>query len=399
MNSTREKQYLGLSLSMVHVVTCRDHDHGLPTSASRALGVGRSISSLLGAPSLDMWGSSGTSVLNRASGTLLRGASASNASSWASALDTAPLPPGLSPPPQQQQRRGIRHSASMHEVNRVNSSGALDGGNSGLSKRMGGSSDGFGHNSNQNTLVRHHSGTNSIATSNNSNSQSNMAAHGSSAHLPIPSTSLSAARHSGGYEDEYFDGMTTGGYMDSTRGSSNRYSREPSLTDIALLASSLPGHNSGGWGFARPAAATVAAAANEAISRRMSRSSSYSSMYHASSVPGGGDSSSLLLGGSSGGLAKGASGVIGGVGGGGIGGGGAGSGGYAGVPALLLGVVESQHEVVSFPICLICLEMLTPEDFDSGGALSLQCGCRGDIALRHRSCAIEWSNVSVDWEA
>lgn len=377
---------------MFHVVTCRDHDHGgLPTSASRALGVGRSISSLLGAPSLDMWGSSGTSVLNRASGTLLRGTSASNASSWASALDTAPLPAGPSP---QQQRRGIRHSASMHEVNRINSSGALDGGNSGLSKRMGGgSSDGFGHNNNQNTLVRHHSGTNSIATSNNSNSQSNMAAHGSSAHLPIPGTSLAAARHSGGDEDEYYDGMTTGGYMDSTRGSSNRYSREPSLTDIALLASSLPGHNSGGWGFARPAAATAAAAANEAISRRMSRSSSYSSMHHACSVPGAGDSSSLLLGGSSGGLAKGASGV---VGGGGVGGGGAGSGGYAGIPALLLGVAESQPEVVSFPICLICLEMLTPEDFDSGGALSLQCGCRGDIALRHRSCAIEWSNVSVD---
>lgn len=46
-----------------------------------------------------------------------------------------------------------------------------------------------------------------------------------------------------------------------------------------------------------------------------------------------------------------------------------------------------------FPICLICLEMLTPEDFQSGEAIQLECGCSGDIALRHLTCAIEWNNA------
>jgi hypothetical protein len=46
------------------------------------------------------------------------------------------------------------------------------------------------------------------------------------------------------------------------------------------------------------------------------------------------------------------------------------------------------------PICLICLETLLPEDFESGEAIALECGCRGDVRLRHLACAIEWNNVS-----
>ncbi|KAG1678480.1 hypothetical protein FOA52_014511 [Chlamydomonas sp. UWO 241] len=45
------------------------------------------------------------------------------------------------------------------------------------------------------------------------------------------------------------------------------------------------------------------------------------------------------------------------------------------------------------PICLICLEMLTPEDFEEGRAVVLDCCCRGDVAMRHYSCAIEWNNA------
>lgn len=48
----------------------------------------------------------------------------------------------------------------------------------------------------------------------------------------------------------------------------------------------------------------------------------------------------------------------------------------------------------AFPICLICLEMLTPDDFSGGRAIALECGCTGDMALRHRQCAIDWNNVS-----
>ncbi|GAX81143.1 hypothetical protein CEUSTIGMA_g8576.t1 [Chlamydomonas eustigma] len=47
----------------------------------------------------------------------------------------------------------------------------------------------------------------------------------------------------------------------------------------------------------------------------------------------------------------------------------------------------------ALPICLICLEMLTPDDFQCGEAIALECGCSGDVALRHRACAIEWNNA------
>jgi hypothetical protein len=52
-----------------------------------------------------------------------------------------------------------------------------------------------------------------------------------------------------------------------------------------------------------------------------------------------------------------------------------------------------QAQATHFPICLICLEMLTPEDFQSGEAIQLECSCSGDIALRHLTCAIEWNNA------
>lgn len=32
----------------------------------------------------------------------------------------------------------------------------------------------------------------------------------------------------------------------------------------------------------------------------------------------------------------------------------------------------------------------------SGEAISLDCQCRGDLALRHRACAIKWSRVKGD---
>ncbi|EIE27490.1 hypothetical protein COCSUDRAFT_45883 [Coccomyxa subellipsoidea C-169] len=48
------------------------------------------------------------------------------------------------------------------------------------------------------------------------------------------------------------------------------------------------------------------------------------------------------------------------------------------------------------PMCLICLENLTAEDFECGEAMSLDCQCRGELALRHRSCAEKWSRVKGD---
>ena len=50
----------------------------------------------------------------------------------------------------------------------------------------------------------------------------------------------------------------------------------------------------------------------------------------------------------------------------------------------------------SNPVCLICLEPLSEADFESGEAMALECGCRGDLAARHRECAIKWSQVKDD---
>ncbi|QDZ19603.1 RING-CH-type domain-containing protein [Chloropicon primus] len=48
--------------------------------------------------------------------------------------------------------------------------------------------------------------------------------------------------------------------------------------------------------------------------------------------------------------------------------------------------------------CLICLEPLTEEDFASGEAITLQCQCKGDIALRHKACAVKWASVKGSLE-
>lgn len=48
------------------------------------------------------------------------------------------------------------------------------------------------------------------------------------------------------------------------------------------------------------------------------------------------------------------------------------------------------------PMCLICLEPLRPEDFENGEAMTLECKCRGETALRHRSCAMKWVQVKGD---
>ncbi len=47
-------------------------------------------------------------------------------------------------------------------------------------------------------------------------------------------------------------------------------------------------------------------------------------------------------------------------------------------------------------MCLICLDEMTSEDFRSGRAMSLDCNCRGELALRHKECAIKWAQVKGD---
>lgn len=45
------------------------------------------------------------------------------------------------------------------------------------------------------------------------------------------------------------------------------------------------------------------------------------------------------------------------------------------------------------PVCLICLDTLTQEEFISGEAIALECQCKGEVAYRHKKCAIKWSQV------
>ena len=52
--------------------------------------------------------------------------------------------------------------------------------------------------------------------------------------------------------------------------------------------------------------------------------------------------------------------------------------------------------VSSNAVCLICLEPLSQADFESGEGMTLECGCRGDLAVRHRACAVKWSQVKDD---
>lgn len=44
-------------------------------------------------------------------------------------------------------------------------------------------------------------------------------------------------------------------------------------------------------------------------------------------------------------------------------------------------------------LCLICLQAFTSEEFESGKAITLDCNCRGELALRHKACAIQWINT------
>jgi hypothetical protein len=46
-------------------------------------------------------------------------------------------------------------------------------------------------------------------------------------------------------------------------------------------------------------------------------------------------------------------------------------------------------------VCLICLDALEPADFESGEAIVLECQCRGELALRHRTCAEKWARVKA----
>lgn len=48
------------------------------------------------------------------------------------------------------------------------------------------------------------------------------------------------------------------------------------------------------------------------------------------------------------------------------------------------------------PVCLICLDPLTTEDYDRGEAIQLQCKCRGDLAMRHKTCAARWAGHKGD---
>jgi hypothetical protein len=48
---------------------------------------------------------------------------------------------------------------------------------------------------------------------------------------------------------------------------------------------------------------------------------------------------------------------------------------------------------IGMPTCLICLDQLTPEDFESGEAMYLACRCKGEVAVRHRQCAEKWTQI------
>lgn len=46
--------------------------------------------------------------------------------------------------------------------------------------------------------------------------------------------------------------------------------------------------------------------------------------------------------------------------------------------------------------CLICLEPFTAEDYESGEAITLDCECRGEVAMRHYACAVKWIKIKGD---
>ena len=40
--------------------------------------------------------------------------------------------------------------------------------------------------------------------------------------------------------------------------------------------------------------------------------------------------------------------------------------------------------------------MLTNDSLQAGEAIQLECECRGDLALRHNTCAVKWAHVKGD---
>jgi len=62
----------------------------------------------------------------------------------------------------------------------------------------------------------------------------------------------------------------------------------------------------------------------------------------------------------------------------------------------LSGSGSNSHSSNGERLCLICLEPLLQEEFDRGIAMVLECDCKGDTALRHKSCAQRWVNTKGD---
>ncbi|GIL58217.1 hypothetical protein Vafri_13331 [Volvox africanus] len=167
-----------------------------------------------------------------------------------------------------------------------------------------------------------------------------------------------------------------------------RRAAEPDLADLAVLATSLPA-SLGTWSLPRSMA--LASSPNTIGSSSVRGGSAFYG--GSSSVRGGnalyGGSSSVRGGrafyGGPGNMSR-ADSVSSGLN----------NAGGSTAAAVLGGAPVVSGPGGGFPICLICLEVLEPEDFESGDAISLQCACKGEMSLRHRKCAIEWSHHKGD---
>ncbi|KAG2436440.1 hypothetical protein HXX76_006743 [Chlamydomonas incerta] len=197
-----------------------------------------------------------------------------------------------------------------------------------------------------------------------------------SATLPHRSSGAGADGAASGTDGSAHGGNASGRGSGHVAVSVSRQNTEPDLADLAMLATSLPA-SLGTWSMPRSMALASspahAAAAAGFGSRPLSRANSTVS---ATSAGGG-----SMFGAASGSISMG----YGGAGGAMTLGGGGGS-----------GAGPSTVGPPTYPICLICLEVLAPEEFESGEAISLQCLCKGEVSLRHRRCAIEWSHHKGD---
>lgn len=52
------------------------------------------------------------------------------------------------------------------------------------------------------------------------------------------------------------------------------------------------------------------------------------------------------------------------------------------------------HTCITHIVSLSLPSLHCPQDFENGAAIQLDCLCKGEVAMRHRACAIEWSIVS-----